>query len=184
VSVTTAYIRLNQMSRHREGFGIDHYRAEFRIEQSEAYPDHLEIGVYGWNTGEELATLTLGPEAVSRLADALEGGTGEHPYPLGTEAVIATGRFHYRDRHPQFTGVWHDRTVDGTAIHVVPQGVRGKPGPDGEPVVLGVELRVEYGGQARADWGAKPMDVYYLRPLRQRETAEALRAWLTPGVQR
>lgn len=56
-------------------------KAEFRIEDSEAYPGRLALGVYGRNTGDELGTAHVQREAATEVRRAITRWLGENPHP-------------------------------------------------------------------------------------------------------
>jgi hypothetical protein len=70
----TVYI--NPLKLTREGGRPQ--RAEFRIEDSEAWPGRLDLGV-GYNTGVEHVVLTAAAEQVAELRDALTAWLDSRP---------------------------------------------------------------------------------------------------------
>lgn len=150
----TKYVRISLFTRSDGTFP----GAEFRISESETYPGRVALGVYGWSSGNELCLIELSAEAAAELAQALEADGG-------AEITVDTT---FIEIHTPI-GKYQRYTVSnpaGAVLHLVPLGESGDP----ERPQLGAALRVEQHGQV--------IEECWLKPRRQRETAEAIRAVL------
>ncbi len=153
--IDTAYVRLSGL-RRADGSAPG---AEFRITRSEAHPERLEIGIYGHFSGDELATVEVSADDAVTLADALEAEGG-------TEVSVPAAWLMIRQADRRFQR-WHEKIIgNGLTLHVIPLGPSGNP----DKPWNGVGLDFEVDGVT--------VEECLLKPRRQRETAEALRAWL------
>lgn len=82
--MTTEYVRIGWEDRTARVV-----KAEFRIEDSEAYPGRLALGVYGRNTGDELGVAHVRREAATEVRHAITKWLGENPDPAPSVIDVA-----------------------------------------------------------------------------------------------
>lgn len=100
----TEYVRLLGFERRDISVG-----AEYRVTEAEDYPGHLEIGVYGYSSGQEYSTAILTRENAQKLAVLLDGGP--------EEGAVELYRFRHSTPDSRFQR-WHEGEAHSAQLAV------------------------------------------------------------------